>query len=88
MPVPASGFTRPAVEAEADNALAERDPVAAAVNLFDRGTYFQCNFEPDTAVESAHDAGCQVLMSVKLLVQAVRFVRQLVASQTPAGRGS
>ncbi|KAL3156268.1 hypothetical protein ABBQ32_012542 [Trebouxia sp. C0010 RCD-2024] len=56
------GFTRPAVEAEADKALAERDPVAAAVNLFDRGTYFQCNFEPDTAVESAP---CQVLMSVK-----------------------
>ncbi len=62
MLVPASGFTRPAVEAEADKALVERDPVAAAVNLFDRGTYFQCNFEPDTAVESAP---CQVLMSVK-----------------------
>ena len=62
MLVPASGFTRLAVEAEADDALAERDPVAAAVNLFDRGTYFQCNFEPDTAVESAP---CQVLMSVK-----------------------
>ena len=62
MLVPASGFTRPAVEAEADKALAESDPVAAAVNLFDRGKYFQCNFEPDTAVESAP---CQVLMSVK-----------------------
>ncbi|KAL0019359.1 hypothetical protein WJX79_001415 [Trebouxia sp. C0005] len=31
------GFTRPAVEAEADKVLAERDPVAAAVDLFDRG---------------------------------------------------
>ncbi|KAL3134290.1 hypothetical protein ABBQ38_006553 [Trebouxia sp. C0009 RCD-2024] len=60
--VPASGFTRPAVEAEVDKALAERDPVAAAVNLSDRGTYFQCNFEPDTAAKSAP---CQVLMSVK-----------------------
>ena len=30
MLVPASGFTRPAVEAEADKALAERDPSAAA----------------------------------------------------------
>ena len=56
------GFTRPAVEAKADEAFVERDPVAAAVDLFDRGMYFQCNFEPDTAVESA---ACQVLMSVK-----------------------
>ncbi|KAL0018647.1 hypothetical protein WJX79_008084 [Trebouxia sp. C0005] len=32
------GFTRPAVEAKANEALAERDPVAAAVDLFDRGT--------------------------------------------------
>ena len=62
MLVPASGFTCPAVEAEADKALAERDPVTAAVDLFDRGMYFQCNFEPDTEVESAP---CQVLMSVK-----------------------
>ncbi len=62
MLVPASGFTRPAVEAEADEALAERDPVAAAVDLFDRGLYFQCNFEPNTEVESFP---CQTLMSVK-----------------------
>ncbi|DBA76436.1 TPA: hypothetical protein ACH3X2_008509 [Trebouxia sp. C0005] len=62
MLVLASGFTRPAVEAEADKALAERDLVATAVNLFDRGTYFWCNFEPDIVVESAP---CQILMSVK-----------------------
>ena len=62
MLVPASGFTRPAVTAEADKALAERDPVAAAVGLFDRGMYFQCNFEPNTEVESVP---CQTLMSVK-----------------------
>ena len=62
MLVPASGFTRPAVEAEADEALAKRDPVAAAVDLFDRGLYFQCNFEPNTEVESFP---CQTLMSVK-----------------------
>ena len=62
MLVPASGFTRPAVEAEADKALAERDPVEAAVDLFDGGMYFQCNFELDTEVESAP---CQVLVSVK-----------------------
>ena len=40
MLVLASGFTRPADEGEADKALAERDLVAAAVNFFDRGTYF------------------------------------------------
>ena len=62
MLVPASGFTRPAVEAEANEALAERDPVAAVVDLFDRGLYFQCNFEPNTEVESFP---CQTLMSVK-----------------------
>ncbi|KAL3149517.1 hypothetical protein ABBQ32_002297 [Trebouxia sp. C0010 RCD-2024] len=62
MLVPASGFTRPGVTAEADKALAERDPVAAAVGLFDRGMYFQCNFEPNTEVESIP---CQTLMSVK-----------------------
>ena len=62
MLVPASGFTRPAVEAEADEALAERDPVAAAVDLFDRGMYFQCSFEPNTEVKSLP---CQNLMSVK-----------------------
>ena len=60
--MPASGFTRAAVEAEADKALAERDPVAAAVNLFDRGMYIQCNFEPNTEVESVP---CQTLLSVK-----------------------
>ena len=62
MLVLASKFTRPAVEAKADKALAERDLVAAAVHLFDRGTYFWCNFEPDIVVESAP---CQILMSVK-----------------------
>ena len=50
MLVPASGFTRPAIEA--DEALAERDSVAAAVDLVDRGMYFQCNFAPNTEVES------------------------------------
>jgi hypothetical protein len=62
MLVPASGFTHPAVEAEADKALAERDPVAAAVDLFDRGMYFQSNFEQNTEVESVP---CQTLMTVK-----------------------
>ncbi len=62
MLVPASGFTRPAVAQEVEKALADRDPVAAAVDLFDRGMYFQCNFEQNTEVESVP---CQTLMSVK-----------------------
>ncbi|DBB03052.1 TPA: hypothetical protein ACH3X1_000030 [Trebouxia sp. C0004] len=39
----------------------KRDPAAAVVDLFDRGLYFECNFEPNTEVESFP---CQNLMSV------------------------